>query len=205
MKEQIGLEASPQAYVDQMVNVFREVKRVLREDGTVWLNLGDSYAGSGKGGGGKHNYIEKELPNPTRTFAGIKAKDLIGIPWQVVFALRADGWFFRCDIVWNKSNALPESVRDRPTRAHEYIFLLSKSPKYFYDIDAIREPHKEADKRGDKRVAYNIKTKGLAHAPSGSAGYMGQSLGGRNKRTVWTVPTRPYSGAHFAVYPTDLI
>ena len=146
---QIGLEQSPEEYVAKLVNVFLEVRRVLRDDGTLWLNLGDSYAGSGGPGSQYDNKSSnsfkgefKKYDNPNRVVTGLKPKDLIGIPWRVAFALQADGWYLRSDIIWHKPNPMPESVTDRPTKSHEYIFLLTKSPKYYYDYQAILEPAK---------------------------------------------------------------
>lgn len=196
---QIGLEKTPEEYVTRLVEVFREVRRVLRNDGTLWLNLGDSYAKTTSNNGG---YSDKSTlggftnpktkgrqlnDNGTRVKLehGLKTKDLVGIPWRVAFALQADGWYLRSDIIWHKPNAMPESVRDRPTKAHEYIFLLSKSPRYYYDADAIRVPHIHQNKDNSGGVGFNHK--------------------GRNKRTVWNVSTRPFKGAHFAVFPPDLI
>jgi DNA modification methylase len=208
---QIGLEETPDAYVSKLVEVFREVRRVLRDDGTLWLNIGDSYAGSMKGMGadGKAYGGAKQRTNagsigigrPDWSKSGLKSKDLIGIPWMAAFALRADGWYLRSDIIWSKPNPMPESVTDRPTKAHEYIFLLSKSAKYFYDADAIREPHQLArartfignGKRVDERKA------------EGSGGCAGTHPFGRNRRSVWTVNTRPFKGAHFATFPEKLI
>jgi len=242
---QIGLEDTPDAYVERMVAVFREVRRVLRDDGTLWLNLGDSYAGGCATTGG---YSDKstlagytgehtkgramnraETRRPTRS--GLKPKDLVGIPWRVAFALQADGWYLRSDIIWHKPNPMPESVTDRPTKAHEYVFLLSKSARYYYDADAVREPHSSWDGvtrdsykggKGDERTGLNLSPQG-AVLPSGrkeahstgtrsganlSSAYAGGPpghAGGRNKRSVWTVTTKPYSGAHFACYPPELI
>jgi DNA modification methylase len=174
--EQIGLEETPEAFVESMVNVFREVKRVLADDGTLWLNLGDSYG---------------------------KEKQLIGIPWRVALALQADGWYLRQDIIWSKPNPMPESVTDRCTKAHEYIFLLSKKPKYFYDAEPIREPIKEtsgsingAPLRGD-----HVMTEGGRKTESRQY----DEIKGANKRSVWNVNTQPYAGAHFATFPPDLI
>lgn len=195
---QVGLEKTPEEYIERLVNVFREVKRVLRDDGTLWINIGDSYAGSNGNG------YKQTINNVNRTTGtagnvdlrkqnkrkdnGCKPKDLIGIPWMLAFALRADGWYLRQDIIWHKPNPMPESVKDRCTRAHEYIFLLSKSQKYYYDADAIKEP--SVTYKTDKRTAetQTEKTKEF-----------------RNKRDVWTVTTKPYKGAHFAVFPPDLI
>jgi DNA modification methylase len=184
---QLGLENTPEEYVENLVNIFREVRRVLKDDGTLWLNLGDSYAGSGKGrnGDGSHGLGSIKQASNRGAVNGIlrkndtgklKPKDLVGIPWRVAFALQADGWYLRQDIIWHKPNPMPESVKDRCTKAHEYIFLLSKSQKYYFDSEAIKEP--TTDKR----------------AP-----------GNRNKRSVWTVTTKPFKGAHFATFPLDLI
>lgn len=224
---QIGLEATPEAFVARLVEVFREVRRVLRDDGTLWLNLGDSYAGSGKGGNpesGKQatnrgsqsvgtlygiggTAREAAVTNVTRkTFDGIKAKDLIGIPWLVAFALRADGWYLRQEIIWHKPNAMPESVNDRCTRVHEQIFMLSKSNRYYYDHEAIKEPAvaKHPSGNGFKRGA----RKSYQNADGTARGNDEQwnDVGGlRNKRSVWTVTTKPFKGAHFATFPVDLI
>ena len=208
---QIGLEQTPDEYVAKLVDVFREVRRVLRDDGTLWLNLGDTYAGyhgnknasyedapSNKGG-----YFEnqrKTLVNHN----GIKNKDLIGIPWRVAFALQADGWYLRQDIIWHKPNPMPESVRDRCTKAHEYIFLLSKSDRYFYDADAIKEPsHSEVQSR-HRANGIGVEEQGKRTG----AGNITANCGvreKRNRRSVWTVATKPYKGAHFATFPPDLI
>lgn len=275
---QIGLEETPEQYVSKMVEVFREVKRVLKNDGTLWLNLGDSYAGSGKG---KNDHREdkkmqgqnKGSLDPGNSFFTTdlyKPKDLIGIPWMVAFALRADGWYLRQDIIWHKPNPMPESVTDRCTKSHEYIFLLSKSQKYYYDQDAIKIPFAEStigrldqdliNQAGSDRVPG--KTNGTMKAVSkgltfgGKKARDGQENGGdprnghrtdansqwgkvwqpkaykhrgegdkkltghsgnydkdgnligdgmANKKSVWTVTTKPYSEAHFATYPPDLI
>lgn len=206
---QIGLEETPEQFVAQMVAVFREVRRVLRDDGVLWLNLGDSYAGGGMSNpsgkstlvGGKDRgaadySITRKSPN------GLKPKDLIGIPWMVAFALRADGWYLRQDIIWHKPNPMPESVTDRCTKAHEYIFLLSKSERYWYDADAIAEKSKGIT----ERIAPSDEPKRHGFATVRGSGV--KRLGGdatRNRRSVWTVPTAPYSEAHFATYPPDLI
>jgi len=166
---QLGLEKTPDEYVAKMVDVFREVRRVLRDDGTLWLNLGDSYsARSGTG------YTQMATTAP-----GLKTKDLIGIPWRVAFALQADGWYLRQDIIWHKPNPMPESVRDRCTKAHEYIFLLSKSRRYYFDSEAMKEPTVQSE-----------------------SGFGNET---RNRRSVWSVNLRPYKGAHFATFPPDLI
>jgi DNA modification methylase len=210
---QIGLEQTPQEYIAELVDVFRCVRDVLVDDGTLWLNIGDSYASYRDG---------KATPDTTRgdstgtlvpkgsarnrmasTFAGsgIKHKDLIGIPWMLAFALRADGWYLRQDIIWHKPNPMPESVRDRCTKAHEYVFLLSKSPKYFYDNEAIKVPVKQdLGTRDRKNGQYHNEGAGLQP-------HLGleKSYDMANKRSVWSVTTRPYKGAHFAVFPTQLI
>jgi DNA modification methylase len=178
---QLGLEETPEEYIKAMVEVFRCVWDVLEDDGTLWVNIGDSYCGTGS----KGDHIDPKNPDgrngqsvsKTLKLDGYKSKDLIGIPWMLAFALRADGWYLRQDIIWHKPNPMPEPVADRCTKAHEYIFLLSKSRKYHFDHIAIKEPIK-----GD------AETDEMAH-----------------KRSVWSVPTKPYSGAHFAVFPTDLI
>ncbi len=247
---QIGLEETPEAYVEKLVQVFREVRRVLKDDGTLWLNLGDSYNGSGKGANadgsagkaGKINSGSKGTQLGTFTKSnveGLKPKDLIGIPWMVAFALRADGWFLRQDIIWNKPNPMPESVTDRCTKAHEYIFLLSKSKTYYYDQDAIREPYAEASlpralrgtsennkwvegapgstahtisqPRKNVRKQFEKEHGGGGSGLKGHSGYKaadGRLLInplGRNKWSVWEVPTVAYKEAHFATFPPDLI
>jgi DNA modification methylase len=205
--DQLGQEETPEKFVESLVNVFREVRRVLRDDGTVWLNLGDSYNGSG-GQGTKPNIMSKEAAEGRGGKAikvnGIKPKDLIGIPWRVAFALQADGWYLRQDIIWHKPNPMPESVQDRCTKAHEYIFLLSKSPKYYYDNEAIKEDSAESSK---DRLNQDIKNqKGSSRVPGKTNGTM-NAVGGekRNKRSVWVVATQSYSEAHFATYPPELI
>ena len=210
---QIGLESSPEEFVEALCLVFDEVWRVLAEDGTLWLNLGDSYAGTGKSGGGKQGEkwgiygADYEGPKGGKWFpppAGLKSKDLVGIPWRVAFALQARGWYLRSEIIWSKPNPMPESVTDRPTKSHEHIFLLSKSAKYHYDHEAIKEPAIWADdsRNGTGRHTYTGKR-------AENDGLIQQSFvtvnDTRNKRDVWTVPTKGYAGAHFAVYPTALI
>ena len=180
---QIGLEETPQQYIQAMVEVFRCVWDVLADDGTLWLNIGDSYAGSGN------------LPE------GCKPKDLIGIPWMLAFALRADGWYLRQDIIWHKPNPMPESVQDRCTKAHEYIFLLSKSQKYYFDHETIKVPVKQDwGTRDRSNGKYHNEGTGL-QPHSG----LEKSYEKANKRSVWTVNTKPYKGAHFAVFPSELI
>ena len=209
---EIGLEQTPGEYVNKLVEVFREVKRTLRDDGTCWLNLGDSYNGSGKAGKnpeyqdrhtefGKPSKHKERFGKPTNV-AGLKPKDLIGIPWRVAFALQADGWWLRSDIIWAKPNPMPESVKDRPTKSHEYIFLLSKSAKYYYDHEAIKENSKYPDDDRKSRVNDNAKDfqRDGNKLAKGSKTYPK-----RNKRTVWTVNTKPFKEAHFAVFPPKLI
>jgi DNA modification methylase len=258
---QIGLEETPEAYVEKMVAVFREVRRVLKDDGTLWLNLGDSYYGSSKGSGGTYEASAKQNTNKGANFLmnkkvikihsdECKPKDLIGIPWMVAFALRADGWYLRQDIIWHKPNPMPESVTDRCTKAHEYIFLMSKSARYYYNADAIKQPVVDATvlrlaqqiekQKGSNRVPGktngNMKAVGPGRKPrpdddrggnqgtgrgipsmaidgngvKGHSGYFdadGNLIGDgmANKKSVWTVTTKPFSEAHFATFPEDLI
>jgi len=209
---QIGLEETPEQYIAAMVEVFRCVWDVLEDDGTLWLNIGDSYAG---GGGFSPNSPSNQAGSKQTTHKGsikgtikpqgeIKAKDLIGIPWMLAFALRADGWYLRQDIIWHKPNPMPESVQDRCTKAHEYIFLMSKSQKYYYDHDAIKEPLKgEPEVRNKNAEGYQAD---YAHGDRFSKGERVFGADGMaNKRSVWTVNTKPYKGAHFAVFPQELI
>jgi DNA modification methylase len=203
---QIGLEVTPDAYIANLVAVFRECKRILRDDGTLWVNIGDSYASNGEVGQTdevtqwKHGTLENEKRSRARGAGnGIKPKDLIGIPWMLAFALRADGWYLRQDIIWAKPNPMPESVKDRCTKSHEYIFLLSKSARYYYDSEAVKEDTQakviEPRMREEKREVYNKKYP--------NAGVV-RSMH-RNKRDVWTVTTKPYKGAHYATFNPDLI
>jgi len=213
MPGQIGLEDTPQAFVATMVEVFREVRRALRDDGTLWLNLGDSYSGSGKGVWDapeerKANVKEVYRPsvNPVKTITGLKPKDLIGIPWRVAFALQADGWYLRQDIIWSKPNPMPESVTDRCTKAHEYMFLLSKSARYYYDADAIRQPHERlwaSSNGGNLSPDGDHKANGKVRERGGE--YPEPNPLGANRRSVWTFATQPFSEAHFATFPPSLI
>jgi DNA modification methylase len=213
---QIGLEPTPDEFVAALVGVFREVRRVLADDGTVWLNLGDSYASHDPGGrrpgeflnpGGRQPMNEgAQARNRAGTYRpnGVKAKDLIGIPWMVAFALRADGWFLRSDIIWAKPNPMPESVTDRPTKAHEYLFLLSKSARYFYDAAAIREDASSHLRQNSLRDDWGPKAEQIDrtwHGPPKDR----YDEPNRNKRSVWTVATQPFPGAHFATFPPKLI
>tara|TARA_R110002020_G_scaffold61112_3_gene164783 strand:+ start:8011 stop:8958 length:948 start_codon:yes stop_codon:yes gene_type:complete len=210
--DQLGLEPTPEEYVENMVSVFQEVKRVLRKDGTVWLNLGDTYSSHkdsksppqtvsknnqhemNKGKAvGRNAKILKEI--------GLKNKDLVGIPWRVALALQADGWYLRSDIIWNKPNPMPEAVKDRPTKSHEYIFLLTKSAKYYYDYEAIKEKGEypagtRAAKASDKRFSMGF----VNSRPPEYKIYDGT----RNKRSVWKITTKPYKEAHFATFPKEL-
>jgi DNA modification methylase len=221
---QIGLEETPAEYIETLLEVFKEVKRVLRPDGTVWLNLGDSYAA---GKAGRTDYgtgdltstlgpKENGLPNNSRPGPviqrkapkGYKPKQLLGIPWRVAFALQDDGWFLRSDIIWHKPNPMPESVTDRPTKAHEYIFLLTKSSKYYYDADAIREQNADPNRKrfsAGKRVASDEYKEATGDKHRGFKNLEDMPGAGRNKRTVWTIPSQPYSGSHFATFPEKLI
>lgn len=203
--EQLGLEDTPEEYIKNMVEVFRCVWDVLEDDGTLWVNIGDSYCNSNGFARASPEYQREgrnNMPANDRKLdklhaTGLKTKDLIGIPWMLAFALRADGWYLRQDIIWSKPNAMPEPVQDRCTKSHEYIFLLSKSHKYHYDIEAIQEP---AIYAGDDRGSRFDSRRGTeANSVSGKTGEF------KNKRSVWTVTTKPYSGAHFAVFPTELI
>ena len=205
---QIGLEPTPDEFVQALVDVFREVRRVLRDDGTLWLNLGDSYSSTAPGTrnspqprGNRGNPEQWANVRPDLRGEGLKPKDLIGIPWRVAFALQADGWYLRQDIIWNKPNPMPESVRDRCTKAHEYIFLLSKSPRYHFDSGVIKEPAAQAGRVRNDRMGGNKYGEGVKH--SDGAIFTGSDL--RNKRSVWTVPPKPYRGAHFATFPPELI
>jgi len=213
MDSQIGLEATPDAYVAELVAVFREVRRVLKDDGTLWCNLGDSYTGSAQSDGAS----SAKLNGPQNATQGVrivkggdglKPKDLIGIPWRVAFALQADGWYLRSDIIWHKPNPMPESVTDRPTKSHEYLFLLAKSERYYYDADAIADEALNAGKvvtLGAKSMARS-QLQGFGKEPWGNSAKDSITVAAtRNKRTVWTIATQPFKGAHFATFPPALI
>ena len=205
---QIGMEQTPEEYIEQLVDVFRSVRDVLTDDGTLWLNIGDTYYNYRSDGNYPKQTVSRtkqDLPDfsPVRgnKLHNLKSKDLIGIPWMLAFALRADGWWLRQDIIWNKPNPMPESVKDRCTKSHEYIFLLSKSKQYFYDNEAIKAPVKQDWGTRDR-------TNGKYHNPGrGLAPHSGlsKSYDRKNKRSVWTVTNKPYKGAHFACFPPDLI
>lgn len=236
---QIGLEQTPDEYVAEMVAVLREVRRVLRDDGTLWLNLGDSYNNRTKVRTSSHqpvlndfeddNWAERAVRGGVRmslSNGDLKEKDLVGIPWMVAFALRADGWYLRQDIIWHKPNPMPESVRDRCTKAHEYIFMLSKSARYYYDIEAVKEPSVKGaagsefhtGKTGDhqlgrsstkpRRASGNVYAANAFLTPQSEPRGPHSNFGSpdhRNRRSVWTVSTKPFKGAHFATFPPDLI
>ena len=221
-ENQIGLEKTPDEYVEELVKVFREVKRVLREDGTLWLNLGDTYSSHKDcksisqtlsiGTGSEQAHVIDKGRSASRDSKmlkeqGLKNKELIGIPWKVAFALREDGWYLRQDIIWSKKNSMPESVKDRCTKSHEYIFLMTKNPTYYYDNEAIKEEVTQSTKERDKykRTGYEKESHGgeINHINPYKA-YRDTNLK-KNKRSVWTVATRPFKDAHFAVFPPDLI
>ncbi len=208
-EKQIGQEETPEEYISNLVEVFREVRNVLTDDGTLWVNIGDSYYNYRPGKGQALNKQtvasnDQDLPQKCarrgNKLDGLKEKDLIGIPWMLAFALRADGWYLRQDIIWHKPNPMPESVRDRCTKAHEYMFLLSKNKKYYYDNEAIKEPAKDWGTRDRSKGKYHNQGSGL-QPHSG----LTKSYPKKNKRSVWSIPPRPYKGAHFAVFPPELI
>ncbi len=206
-ENQIGMEQSPEEFVQELVSVFSKVRDVLTDDGTLWLNIGDSYYNYRSDGNYPQQSVSKtrqDLPQSTpvrgNKLKGYKSKDLIGIPWMLAFALRADGWYLRQDIIWHKPNPMPESVKDRCTKSHEYIFLLSKSQKYYYDNEAIKEPAKDWGTRDRSKGKYHNPGTGLS-PHSG----LEKSYEKKNKRSVWSVTKKPYKGAHFATYPPELI
>ena len=245
---QLGLEATPEEYIEKMVGIFREVRRVLRDDGTLWLNMGDSFANDAKWGGSTGGKHVEALHGQSgigrrKVITGLKPKDLCGIPWRLALALQADGWWLRCDIIWSKPNPMPESVTDRPTKSHEYVFLLTKAARYFYDAEAVREPlapasfpralrgvsdqnkHWNSGEGAPGSTAHTIsrprpnqrKKFEATHAGGGSSftnghsGYYGPegqllvNPAGRNKRSVWEIPTQNFRGAHFATFPEALV
>jgi len=209
---QIGLEPNVDDFIARLVDVFREVRRVLKRDGTAWVNMGDCYASSGGAGiqgtrgqrfGRRHTQETIDLGAKRYDLErGIKPKDLIGQPWMLAFALRAEGWFLRQDIIWHKPNPMPESVTDRCTKAHEYIFLLSKSERYYYDAEAMQEPAAYADCGRPSKKKGEFEAKG---EPLPGQLPFRAITATRNRRSVWTVPTQPYTGAHFSTFPPDLI
>jgi len=205
--KQIGQEGSPEEFVDQLVEVFKKVRDVMVDDGTLWVNMGDTYYNYRSDGNYPKQTVSKtnqDLPNfsPARgnKLKGLKSKDLIGVPWLLAFALRKDGWYLRQDIIWHKPNPMPESVKDRCTKSHEYIFLLSKSKNYYYDNEAIKEPAKDWGTRDRTNGKYHNKGTGLQPHTG-----LSKSYPTKNKRSVWTVTSKPYKEAHFATYPPDLI
>ncbi len=208
--DQIGQEQTPEEFIDELVKVFREVRNVLTDDGTLWVNIGDSYYNyrPGRGQGLAKQTVsttKQDLPDvcPRRgnRLNGLKEKDLIGIPWMLAFAMRADGWYLRQDIIWHKPNPMPESVKDRCTKAHEYIFLFSKNKKYYYNNEAIKEPAKDWGTRDRSKGKYTSNNEYGQTPHSG----LEKSYEKKNKRSVWTVTKKPYKGAHFATYPSELI
>lgn len=223
---QIGLEKTPHEYFSRLVEVFREVRRVLRKDGTLWLNLGDSYAGSWGNQGrkdqrGSQRTINQPMFQPlkgygaldTKTKTGswvkddpaLKPKDLIGVPWRTALALQEDGWYLRSDIIWAKPNPLPESVKDRPTKSHEYLFLLANSESYFYDSEAIKEPATGRSAGNKRHRGVSAYREGVEHHRTKSGLLNTQATTTRNRRTVWSVSPVSYKGAHFAVMPEELV
>ena len=207
--KQVGQEETPEEYINNMVEIFRLVRDNLQDDGTLWLNIGDSYYNYRPGKGQSYpkqsvSKTKQDLPDKCNKrgnkLEGLKEKDLIGIPWMLAFALRQDGWFLRQDIIWHKPNPMPESVRDRCTKSHEYIFLFSKNKKYFYDNEAIKEDAKDWGVRNRVNGKYHNKGTGLQPHTG-----LTKSYPKKNKRSVWSVTNKPYKGAHFAVFPPDLI
>lgn len=199
---QIGLESTPDEYVARMVDVFREVRRVLRDDGTLWINLGDSY--NSLASNQRNDLIggwDAGMGQATTLAPNLKPKDLVGIPWRVAFALQADGWYLRSDIIWSKPNPMPESVTDRPTKSHEYVFLLSKSARYFFDQEAVREPHTPDGRKQTKHLhATDNSHENYDNVGNGNERWPN---GGRNIRSVWEIATQPYAEAHFATFPQE--
>ena len=213
--DQIGLEQTPDEFIEQLCLVFDQVWRVLKDDGTIWVNLGDSYSAQRWSGSGKGQAINKYKDgqrdiNPEKN-SGLPDKNLVGIPWKFAFAMQSRGWYLRSDIIWHKPNPMPESVTDRPTKSHEYIFLLTKSAKYYYDHKAILEPVSDLS-LARAEYGWDSDRPSTKNASMGGSGIHVEKMGsrfvnpeGRNKRTVWTVTTKPYKEAHFATYPPDLI
>ncbi|UOF77586.1 adenine specific methyltransferase mboiiA [Caudoviricetes sp.] len=209
----LGLEPTPDLYAAHLVEVFQEVRRVLKPDGILWLNLGDSFARSGNTSridrsirGSSDGCVRRSDRAPIRIGAeGLKRKDLVGIPWLIAFALRADGWYLRSDVIWSKPNAMPQSVKDRPTSSHEYVFLLSKSERYYYDASSILEPFADQRRGADGSRAPSERNRGgRADGYTNPNGIDPSANGGRNARSVWEISTKPYKGAHFAVFPREL-
>lgn len=218
--DQIGLEQTPTQYVNEMVEVFREVRRVLRDDGVLWLNLGDTYVGTGSKGDCKDPKYAEGRNGQTvainNRVQGLKSKDLVGIPWRVAFALQDDGWYLRQDIIWSKPNPMPESVTDRCTKAHEYLFMLTKSPHYYFDNRAIQEEatgydgrkatlHQPSEKYAETELAPNQSIQSIAKKATERWKFDEDGIPVRNRRSVWSVATKPFKGAHFAVMPEALV
>lgn len=216
----LGLEPTPELYVSHLVQVFREVRRVLRDDSTLWINLGDSYASGGRDGHGTRVGYKQQTNrgmngshDPARPPQphGLKPKDLIGVPWLVAFALQADGWWLRSDIIWHKPNPMPESVTDRPTKSHEYLFLLSKNERYYYDAEAITEKSVGSWNSAKSTLAANgvknviLNQTGQRRTAGANTFHRDEDRIGRNKRSVWTIPTASYAEAHFATFPPALV
>lgn len=202
---QIGLESTPKEFVEKMQRVFADVRRVLRKDGTLWLNLGDSYAGGGKGGGGKNRYCYREhqvIDVKPYSDSVLKRKNLIGVPFRVAFALQEDSWYLRQDIVWDKPNVMPESVTDRCTKSHEYLFLLAKSRHYYFNNNAIKEPAQDLGERNRTHFRNKTDDPYLKHNGLRKGNFKET---GRNKRSVWRIPTKSFDGEHFAAFPPELI
>lgn len=199
---QYGLESTPAEYVEAMRSVFAEARRVLAADGTLWVNLGDSYSAGGQGvhGGALTGGAPAFTSRATRT-PGFAPKNLLGMPWRVALALQDDGWVLRNDIVWHKPNAMPESVTDRLSNRHEHLFLLTKNQRYGFDLDAIREPHAAPDRKAGVNA---FAARDLSHKRSATSPYQGPDARGRNPGDVWSIATRPYPSAHFAVWPMDI-
>lgn len=217
MADQLGLEPTPEEYVKNLVDVFREVRRVLKDDGTLWINIGDSYASAGKnrspiqcvsksGLDGGRTTQKQSMVQKSKIVGELKPKDLVGIPWMLAFALRADGWWLRQDIIWHKPNPMPESVTDRCTKSHEYIFLLSKAEQYHFDHEAIKEPatHGSKDSSPGRGKPRPSKVRGEFDGKTGNMSFRA-SREMRNKRSVWTIPTKGISEAHFATFPENLV
>ena len=197
---QVGLEETPEQYIEKLVNIFREVRRVMKDDGTLWVNIGDSYYTAGDCKlDNKQMKSGLVIPKRNNAIPNLKKKDLIGIPWMLAFALRNDGWFLRSEIIWHKPAVMPESVKDRPTKSHEYIFLLSKSEKYYYDADAISEPCQTS---GKTRMGKSVERAEGSNRNDGGVIFIDGET--RNRRSVWTIGPSNYKGAHFATFPPEL-
>ena len=203
---QLGLEDAPEEYIEKLVSIFREARRVLKKNGTLWLNLGDSYwhnrSNNGVGGGHGKGQSKNSFRCGGKSHSYLKPKDLIGIPWRVALALQQDGWYLRSDIIWHKPNTMPESVMDRPTKSHEHIFLFSKSQRYYYNCDAIKEPCVQGDTKTRNRDGNKLNS---TPGRTQMGGLTKNNYEKKNKRDVWSIPTSPFKDAHFAVFPVELI